>query len=240
MFKNEVKSLRRRSAAYDAHLSRLAQALLERDRGGDAPLTALLWGGPGPEPYAPGHKPGNSHDRCSRDESDPPKPVERQLCRCMLFYGRDPAKCRTCSYPTKWKNATPAFHLTDYEHPTPYREKGLGEIDLLWTWKGTDYAVEVKPPNSRETILRMAAEILTYTWHDHRYAPAICFFKYKWEQDKATGQYRSTKELSEQAKEYYVRRNDDNFQTLLRAVRLFYITLDHDAFSLHDNGEKPL
>jgi len=238
MFKNEVSSLRRRSAAYDAHLARLANALRLKKPGDDDALTTLLWGGLKPELYE--HQTGDSHKACSRGKNESNEVKEPRICRCMRFYDATSPKCQTCTFPAKRANGIPAFQITDNEQPTRYKMDKLGGIDLVWQWRGTDYAVEVKPPNSPETILRMAAEILTYTWHDVRYTPAICFFKYKWERNEATGQYRSTEELSEQAKEYDDRREDDNFQAVLGAVHLFYITLDHDAFYLHDNGEEPL
>ena len=63
--------------------------------------------------------------------------------------------------------------------PAYYDGDGIGEIDLLLEGDGKIYATEVKPPQGNsECILRMIAEILTYTLDsDKDYRKAIAFFE---------------------------------------------------------------
>ncbi len=223
---------------YQANLKVLAEAI----RQGDQALTGLLWDGIPPTLYEPGHKLSKAHSACSHRKSDSTTVDEKRVCRCMRFYNGGSPKCQACTFPAKRANGTPAFQFTDYEYPTLYNVPKLGGIDLVWTWHGKTYAVEVKPPNSDETLIRMVSEILTYTWHDSRYQPAICFFKYKWDKDT----FQSTQELSEQAKEYLRYRDNpdfpgrNDFQAMMECVHLFYITLDEGHFYIHDEESEPL
>ena len=99
--------------------------------------------------------------------------TEKRLCRCMYYFNTEKEKiCTTCNIETKWKNIG-RIAVTEYEYPTKYVLDNVGGIDLLFD---DVYAVEVKPQNSGETLVRMFAEILTYTI-DYGYKPAICFFE---------------------------------------------------------------
>ena len=99
--------------------------------------------------------------------------TEKRLCRCMYYYNSQKDKvCDKCNIEMKWKN-TGAITVTEYEYPTKYVLDNVGGIDLIFD---NTYAVEVKPQNSSETLVRMFAEILTYTI-DYDYKPAICFFE---------------------------------------------------------------
>lgn len=99
--------------------------------------------------------------------------TEKRLCRCMYYYNSQKDKvCEKCDIEMKWKNIG-AITVTEYEYPTKYVLDNVGGIDLIFD---NTYAVEVKPQNSSETLVRMFAEILTYTI-DYDYKPAICFFE---------------------------------------------------------------
>ena len=104
---------------------------------------------------------------------DSGKVTEKRLCRCMYYFNADKEKvCDACNIKAKWKNVGLSV-VTEYEYPTKYVLDNVGGIDLIFD---NVYAVEVKPQNSNETLVRMFAEILTYTI-DYDYKPAICFFE---------------------------------------------------------------
>lgn len=99
--------------------------------------------------------------------------TEKRLCRCMYYFNSDKDKvCSSCKIKTKWKNVG-SIAVTEYEYPTKCVLRNVGGIDLIFD---NEYAVEVKPQNSSETLVRMFVEILTYTI-DYDYKPAICFFE---------------------------------------------------------------
>lgn len=114
------------------------------------------------------------HEGCDGCESE--RLTEKRICRCMYYYNANSTKCRQCKLSNKWKNIG-SIRITDYEYPTKYVLEKVGGMDLIFD---DEYAVEVKPPNSKETISRMFAEILTYTIGESierkKYKPAICIF----------------------------------------------------------------
>ncbi len=228
MFKD--KNINRRNKKdYRANLSEFAQAIQK----GDQALADLLFGGVQLE----AHKYAPDHSRCTYVEKPlppdkKPRVTEKRICRCMYFYGKM-AHCSSCSFPAKRGNGTPEFELSDYEQPTWYLADNVGGIDLVWTWHGETYAVEVKPPNSTETLIRMVAEILTYNWQNPKnYKPAICFF-----------QHNSEGKVSKQWREYLDWKNDPDFQTMIGKVHVFYITVDEGRFyirHIRDEESEPL
>ena len=104
----------------------------------------------------------------------------------------------------KWNN-TGKHKITDYEVPMEYVISKVGGIDLLIDNK---YAAEIKPEDSPETLVRMFAEILTYTI-DSNYSPAICFF-----------------ESSRQMEDFqrYRREQNEDLELLMQYVEVFYIS----------------
>lgn len=99
--------------------------------------------------------------------------TEKRLCRCMYYFNAEKNKvCDICNIEMKWKNIG-SITVTEYEYPTKYVLDNVGGIDLIFD---NTYAVEVKPQNSNETLVRMFAEILTYVI-DYDYKPAICVFE---------------------------------------------------------------
>ena len=108
--------------------------------------------------------------------------------------------------------------------------ENLGRIDWLLDDNGNMLASEVKPPNSSETIVRMIAEILTYTI-DTPYTPAICFFK-------------TTNEghFSKQCKDYLKFKNNEDFLKIKKKtnLRILYITYNENTFTIHDAEKEPI
>lgn len=151
--------------------------------------------------------------------------TEKRICRCIYYYNlaQPPARCATCQFKEKRKLRLEGHDVSieNYEVPTRYKEKDIGGIDLILKMDGEEYAVEVKPAGSKETIPRMVAEILTYTHLARQaYPPAICFF-----------------EGSKQWEEYGKWKDEPLFQKMLKEskVKVFYIARSDDGkfFSIH-------
>ena len=145
-----------------------------------------------------------SHDICNPPPPKKGRSTEKRTCRCMNYYGKDAQKCGNCKLKKKWNNVG-KFKVTDYEVPMTYVISEAGGIDLLIDGK---YATEVKPEKSRESLVRMIAEIFTYTI-DRKYEPAICFFE-------DSKQMKDFKRLREEGNE------DLNY--LMKYVSVFYVS----------------
>ena len=119
------------------------------------------------------------HNECDMKESDSSRTTEKRICRCMYYYGKSIDKCNKCSLGKKYNNISNKFKVVDYEVPMKYVTKKCGGIDILLedVTNGEKYAVEVKPKNSTETLVRMIAEINTYMADEvYNYKKAIAFF----------------------------------------------------------------
>lgn len=151
-----------------------------------------------------------NHDGCSGCESD--TMTEKRICRCMYYYMKKPEKCKECKLKEKWNNVG-TIEVIDYERPTEYVLKNVGGMDLIVKDREQKYAVEVKPRNSKETLARMFAEILTYTIEmdeeveEKNIKPAICFF-----------------EGSEQMKQYMKLKSENNvhLELIEKHVKVYY------------------
>ena len=157
------------------------------------------------------HKP--NHDVCTG--FIPPqkgKFKEKRICHCMNYYMKKPEICKNCSMDNKWKNIG-KIQITDFEVPTKYVYEGVGGIDLIFN---DEYAVEIKPPNSSESLARMFAEILTYTIEEaadgKKYNPAICLFS-----NDNNVQMRQFKELKE----------NEYLKYIMRKVKVFYFKVEN-------------
>lgn len=119
--------------------------------------------------------------------------TEKRLCKCMYYFNSPYKKrCKRCSFTKRFKiNNESEYKITDYEVPAYYYGSGIGEIDLIISKDGINYATEVKPyKGNRETILRMIAEIMTYTAGSDKYKKAIAFFEINRENgNKSAQQY---------------------------------------------------
>ena len=111
---------------------------------------------------------------------------EKALCKCLYYFNSSSCTkcCDACRFAYRFTLEGP-YQIADYEVPAYYYGKGIGEIDLIIRRGNISYATEVKPYTSRETLLRMAAEILTYTagYPSDAYQKALAFF----EKDRRTG-----------------------------------------------------
>lgn len=171
-----------------------------------------------PKPRYPyDHKFDHSH--CDFSSISPERVTEKRICRCWNFYNkanRD-AKCDACPFEFKKKNIG-SIEIVDFEVPTKFNIAKLGGID--WLLKDGDeiFATEVKPPKSDETIVRMLAEILTYTV-DSEYKPAICFFT-----------------DSKQHCDYKKYKDNLDFQYIIKqtGICVLCITFNEDSFEIHD------
>ncbi len=145
---------------------------------GEEALLQLLFNTTAPEKYQ-GIYHKDLHNRCSGTNTN--RFTEKRLCRC-LYYGNSGHEkdCENCGYKANKKAIAGEYRITDYEVPAFYDGPGIGEIDLILERDGQKYAVEVKPPKGNyETLLRMIAEIMTYTmgYPAGEYQKAIGFFE---------------------------------------------------------------
>ena len=131
------------------------------------------------------------HEYCSKLSGD--SFTEKRLCRCMYYKNSNhETECELCGYRERFK-VTGDYQIIDYEVPAFYYGDGIGEIDLVIS-DGVDcYATEVKPyKNNKETLLRMIAEIMTYTdgYTEGVYKKAIAFFEKNCDDGSFTSQQR--------------------------------------------------
>jgi len=133
--------------------------------------TAKYW------PYAGDYVVGN-HTECKGTATE--TLTEKRICRCLYYWNSDHTKhCDTCKYQQGRCRINGNYRIKDYEVPAYYDGEGIGEIDLLIEGPEGIYATEVKPPQGNsECILRMIAEILTYTLDSNKGCrKAIAFFE---------------------------------------------------------------
>lgn len=159
------------------------------------------------------------------------KLTEKRICRCMNYYKDTEEVCKKCDIDKKWRNVG-AYKVIDYEIPTPFVIDTVGGIDLLIQREEGEpkYAVEIKSENSKETIVRMMAEILTLNFcTGKKYKPAICFFKGS---------------LQHQDFCKPVFQKDTAFQYLLTCIDVFYITYKENNgiidYVIHNIKDEPL
>lgn len=98
------------------------------------------------------------------------KSTERRLCKCLYYTNTDrpvKTKCAACALRDRQSEGYHArlagsFRAVYYEFvPTDKGEK-IGNVDLILADENFAYLTEVKPPESKETLLRMLLEIETY------------------------------------------------------------------------------
>ena len=118
------------------------------------------------------------HNRCAGLKGN--RYTEKRLCKCMYYRNSDhPTACDKCDFQDRFY-IVGDYHIADYEVPAHYYGDGIGEIDLVLSDGEVYYATEVKPyKNNSETLLRMIAEIMTYTegYPEGKYKRAIAFFE---------------------------------------------------------------
>lgn len=174
----------------------------------------------------------DEHIHCTMRASNSQERVtEKRICRCWNYFNKPENKegCNSCSFVFKKENVG-HYEILDYEVPTVFSMEQLGGIDWLLKRENELIAAEVKPPNSQETIVRMIAEILTYTI-ETSYTPAICFFL-KNVYGKPSKQYVD-----------YVKYKDNEHYKFIKektGLQVLYITFDENTFCIHNEEEEPL
>lgn len=170
-------------------------------------IEELLNGATSQQIHVPNHK------YCSGCESG--KVTEKRICRCMYYYMKKPELCQKCNLEKKWHNVG-KIEILDYERPTTFVLKNVGGMDLIVKDGEQKYALEVKPPESKESLARMFAEIITYTIEmdesveEKNIKPAICVF-----------------EDSEQMKQYMELKNEENdaLTYITKFVAVYYFKI---------------
>ena len=147
--------------------------------GGTSTLTKLLFGTETPDLYANhGAYQLGQHSHCAGLNSE--RYTEKRLCKCMYYLNSTHSKrCDKCAFRDRFE-VVGDYQITDYEVPAYYYGDGIGEIDLIISKDNICYATEVKPyKGNNETLLRMIAEIMTYTegYPVGTYQKAIAFLK---------------------------------------------------------------
>lgn len=159
----------------------LAKELLNAIDLGEDALKKVLIGCENPELYSShGTYQEGGHNRCSRLKGN--RITEKRFCKCLYYRNgkyHNPEECRECDFKDRF-NIIGNYRITDYEVPAYFYGKGIGEIDLIISDGKTQYATELKPyERNEETLLRMIAEIMTYTigYPEGKYVKAIAFFQ---------------------------------------------------------------
>lgn len=159
----------------------LAKALMDAMDAGEKALMELLLGTAKPERYREhGSYREGAHNRCGGLDNN--TFTEKRLCKCLYYRNsiyHNPEECGQCGFQDRF-DIIGEYRITDYEVPAYYYGKGIGEIDLIISDGERLYATEVKPfKKNNETLLRMIAEIMTYTigYPVGKYEKAIAFFE---------------------------------------------------------------
>lgn len=111
---------------------------------------------------------GWEHKKCEYSESSE-KITETRIVKCFYYRNNktDDIKCLKEKCPIKLYGENFILNncdVLDYEIPIKYISDQIGEFDLLIKYQDVNYAIEVKQKGSKETILRMILEILTYDY----------------------------------------------------------------------------
>jgi len=235
----------RNNAAYKRNMKELADAIRASEAEPDA-LRALILKG---LDTSDGRNHNPNHNSCDYKNSVNDRVTEKRICRCMFYYNRPATnseqkiRCSECNFKARWENISD-YQIIDYEVPMNTVTQSVGGIDLILKSQGMDmlYAVELKPPNSKETLVRMVAEILTYTnlldhkvkieGNEYNIQPAICFFKYRHKLDDA-GRYTDSSENTVQWTDYLKWKGDVDFITMMNSVTVFYLTVENSTFLIN-------
>lgn len=197
----------------------LVKELYDAVNKGPQELKQLLYGTQTLDEYsAHGKFELGDHDNCDGfqpNKNDETRFTEKRLCKCMYYlngkYSEPNETCSKCTFSDRFK-IIGDYKIIEYEVPAFYYGTGIGEIDLMLQCGDDIYAAEVKPyKKNEETLLRMIAEIMTYTMgNDKGYKKAIAFF----EKNRETG------EKTAQQKEYEMHN-----QKLFDLIKLADITV---------------
>ena len=112
----------------------------------------------------------SDHEKCDQEANTKPSSTEKRMCRCMFYKNKKQSisrtSCQSCALSEQWTlMPNSRFSIIDYEVPMERERAGLGGVDLVikdHRNPSQAYALEIKPARSKETLVRMIAEILTY------------------------------------------------------------------------------
>ena len=159
----------------------LVKELLNAIDMGEDVLKKFLLGCENPALYSShGTYQEEGHDHCGGLKGN--RFTEKRFCKCLYYRNGkyyNSEECRECDFADRF-DITGNYRITDYEVPAYFYGKGIGEIDLIISDGKTQYATELKPyKGNEETLLRMIAEIMTYTigYPTGKYIKAIAFFE---------------------------------------------------------------
>lgn len=162
----------------------LAKELTGAIEAGENALLLLLLGTTEPELYSEhgsyGKEKQSGHNNCGGLRKN--TFTEKRLCKCLYYRNSEfhnLEECSKCDFQDRF-DVVGDYQILDYEVPAYYYGKGIGEIDLIISDGKNTYATEVKPnKGNNETLLRMIAEIMTYTigYPIGKYEKAIAFFE---------------------------------------------------------------
>ncbi len=173
---------------YDVLIKELSDAIDE----GTPALTKILFGTETPDLYSNhgAYRPGQ-HNHCVGLNTE--RFTEKRLCKCMYYLNSIHTKrCDNCAFRDRF-DVVGNYKITDYEVPAFYYGNDIGEIDLIISDGNIHYATEVKPyKGNNETLLRMIAEIMTYTegYPERKYKKAIAFFERNCDDGEETAQQK--------------------------------------------------
>lgn len=161
----------------------LCKELIRAIDAGEDTLLELLIGTTEPELHsAHGSYRGEEHNHCGGLKKN--SFTEKRLCKCLYYRNgkyHNLEECQKCDFPHEYRHSIIGdYSITDYEVPAFYYGDGIGEIDMIISDGRIQYATEVKPlKGNNETLLRMVAEIMTYTagYPAGKYEKAIAFFE---------------------------------------------------------------
>lgn len=173
---------------YNALIAELSDAI----DGGTPSLMRLLFGTEIPDLYFNhGTYQLGQHNHCAGLKGD--RYTEKRICKCMYYLSSTHSKnCDRCAFQNRFE-IIGDYSITDYEVPAFYYGDGIGEIDLIISKGDIHYATEVKPyKGNNETLLRMIAEIMTYTegYPAGQYKKAIAFFEKNRDDGEKTAQQK--------------------------------------------------
>lgn len=162
----------------DSNYLKMIDELEQAISNGNEALKQLLFDSVEPDLYINhGSYKAGQHNRCGGFDNK--AFWEKRLCKCLYYMNskyRIANECEKCQFPERYA-ITGSYKITDYEVPAYYYGSNIGKIDLILN---DIYATEVKPDkNNEESLLRMVAEIMTYTlgFPKGQYKNAIGFFE---------------------------------------------------------------
>lgn len=190
------------------------------------------------------------HNTCDFSDGVSTRRTEKRLCRCLVNFEKQGVQksCGTCCMKKTHHLAKKVrggkgveCRFLDFEVPvSPCADDKIGEIDLILAFDGEVYATEFKPSWNTESILRMIAEIVTYSAFVSKskqfpfpnFKKAIMFMDADVEvQLKNRTEIRKPEQYRQFCEKSYAFGIDDNVRALLKKYEI-------SVFCLSDEGKE--